>query len=210
MDSIELLKSQSLNIDFDFQNNIGNILIASSLVILTLSEMAINNDDLDYWNIDDRLNKHRTVKDFDAHVQKMLYLLKGVGSLEAVITKSSNNNYHFVEFNDVSRGICIRVLHTFNSKAKYMKKYLDMNNDPNNPKFAYIQYTLDSTKTKVRKIKAVIPSTEGENYRSYNLIRQFEFIKRKLGIIQRKGINQIMRLLKEEISNFALAEVKDP
>lgn len=206
MNSLMLIQSQSLGIDFDFHNKLGNVLIASSLVILALSEVAINNDDLDYWNIDERLNKHRTVKDFDVHVQKMLYFLKAVGPLKASVIKSSSNNYNFVEFNDVSSGACIRVLHTFNPKARYMKKYLKMNEDPNKPRFAYIQYSLDSSKTKVQKVKAVIPSSGGKVYKSLDLLQKFEYTKHNLGVLQREDVNKTMHLLNTSLGTIALTE----
>lgn len=187
-------------IDFEFQNNIGDMLIASSLVVLALAEVAINNDELDYWNIDERLNKHRTVRDFDTHVQKMMYALKEIGKLKASVVKSSSNNYHYVEYNDFESSACLRVLHTFDPGAKYMKKYLKMNEDTTNPKFAYIQYTLDATKTKVRKVKAVIPYTEGKSYISCNLLQQFMYIKQSLGQLHREDVNGTMKVLKTEIA----------
>lgn len=153
MKSLALLQPQSLQIDFDFQNNLGNILVASSLVVLALSEVAIKNDDLEYWSIDERLRKHRTVSDFDYHVQQMLWFLRTAGRMKASIANIGSNNYHFVRYDDELTESCIRVLHTFNPKAKYMKDFLNMNADAENPRFAYIQYTMDHTKSKVRKVK---------------------------------------------------------
>lgn len=206
MDEGLSLVPQNLQINFDFQNNTGNMVIASALVIFVLAEAAINNDDLDYWNIDDRLNKHRTVRDYDAHIQKMLYSLKKAGSLDAKIVKSSSNNYHFVEFIDLENKSCIRVLHTFNPKSKYMKKYLEMNQDTNNPRFAYIQYSLDTTKTQVRKVKAVIPYIGGNSYISCNLFQQFKIVKGNFGQIRREEINKLLELLKKDVSKGILAE----
>lgn len=202
------LLPQSLVIDFDFQGNIGNPLIVSSLVVLSLAEVAINNDDLDYWNIDNRLNKHRTVKDFDAHVQKMLLELGKVGSMTASVINSSSNNYHFVEFNDSVNGACIRVLHTFTPSANYMKKYLNKNKNIENPQFAYIQYSLDKSKTKVRGVKAVIPNVVGERYISCDLFQAFYSVKHSIGKIKREDVNRMLRQLKNEVSgNISTGEM---
>lgn len=199
--------SGTYGIQINFHSQIANVLVVSSLIILALSEVAINNDDLDYWNIDERLNKHRTVRDYDIHVQKMLLSLKKVGSLNATLVNTGINNYHFVEFNDAISGICIRVLHTFNPKAKYMKKYLAMNSNPNAPRFAYIQYSLDNTKSKVRKLKVVIPGADGNVYSSIDLFQQFCAIKQNLGQIQRNSINKMLCLLQTETN--AAAQIKE-
>ena len=198
MDRLGIFQPQNLRIDFNFQHNKADILIASSLVIFVLSEVAIKNEDLDYWDIDDRLKKHRTVREFDYHVQQMLWLLKDAGGLKASISNCGSNNYHFVQYDDVETDSCMRVLHTFNPKAKYMKKYLSMNQDYDNPRFAYIQYSIDSSKTNIRKIKMVIPGIDGGTYRSYNLIHQYKIVKQYLGPIKRDEINRIMHSLKEE------------
>ena len=199
------LLPQSLIIDFVFQGNVGTPLIAGALIILSLAETAINNDDLDYWNIDDRLNKHRTVRDFDAHVQKMLFSLGLVGSMTASVVNSSGNQYHYVEFNDSRKEACIRILHTFNPKANYMKKYLERNRDMEAPGFAYIQYSLDKSKTKVRSVKAVIPDAAGGDYRSYDLSKQFFIVKQSVGKLPRNNINSVLLQLKKEFSGNILA-----
>lgn len=172
------------------------------MVILRLSEVAINNDDFEYWNVDNRLNKHRTVEDFDVHVQKMLLALGSAGGLTASVSSVKENGYFFVEFNDVAQETCIRVLHTVNYRAKYMRKYFEMNCDLDNARFAYVQYELSKEKTKVEKVKAVVPDETGKKYICCDLSEQFLTIKQHLGAFNRDDIDSMLCQLREEVARI--------
>lgn len=172
------------------------------LEILVLAEKAMNHTDLEYWNIDADLDKHRKTREFDAHVQKMLLFLEKVGSFTVLKKKSSDNGYYYTLLVDDSSGACIRVLHTFAPKAKYMDSYLQMNTDIEHPKFAYIQY---ETKKEVTDVRMVIPDSNGNTHESYPLFDSFSQLKKQNEHIQRKDITELLKKLKEDNQALQLA-----
>lgn len=189
---------QNMQIDSAFRDIKAERLLISVLIILVLAEKAINCDDLVYWNVDNKLDKHRTVRNYDTHVQKMLRYLEKVGRWEASVETIESNSYSYTIFYDSVKNKYLRVLNTFDPKAKYQERYLNMNQDIENPRFAYIKFSLNKDKTEINQLKLIIPDTEGKNKIVLCLLPQFEQIKLKLGQIRREDIFEKIESLKVE------------
>ena len=171
--------------------------ICAILRIFLAAEFATSKADKVPWLIEDKLNKRRKVFEFDCHLQQMLLYIKNIGNYYAHCIECGNKSLYKTELK-TDDGYYLHFNHSFNYEAKYNKKYIELNEDTDNPKFAASQ----AAEITDDKNVIVIPSrnigshvlNEVELSKELNHLRQV--------FLNNKNVNPTNIL--DEIKNFSI------
>lgn len=177
----------------------GGVFLSSVISVFALSECATNKRNLVYWSTGTNLSKHRSTREFDEHVQKMLLYLGRIGNFEASEVQCGNNGYTRTELKSILNKSCVHVLHTFDPKASYLSKYLSMNADYENPKFAVIKYDLNRDKSGIGKIFFSIPTLEGKLSTVFDLTQAYVAKRNAIHANNDFEINDELESLKNQL-----------
>lgn len=137
------------------------------LEIFLLTEKMVRENNF-LLEIDERLLKRRGSYEFDKYLQHWISKVKIEGYLTAKIISCGSSGCYKAEL-IVNNSIYIHFSRSFNRGAQYNAKYLSMNSDTDQPRFACVVYTLNDTKDTVEKLEFLIPSRNGEKDERYEL-----------------------------------------
>ena len=171
--------------------------IATIIQVLSLAEIAISKKDVVYWDVSENLNKHRETREFDLHVQKMLLFLEKIGGFQSSVVPCGGNGFFRTLLKNSETEECILIVHSWDPTAQYMKEYIQMNTNPQKPKFALIQYDLNKARTQIKNLRFVIPTKGGTLCESINLLPLVNEIKKTLPE-NIEGVSECIRFIKEE------------
>lgn len=208
MGSREVIKTntnsliQASNIPPHQENLIGtNHPLLTIMQVFSLAELAISKKDVVYWTISENLDKHRETREYDVHVQKMLLFLERVGSFQAEEVSCGGNGFYRTLLKNPQTDECILVVHSWDRDALYLKKYLQMNSDIHNPKFALIQYDLNQSRTHLENLKFVIPVEGGLAYVPNDLMPLVSEVRKTLSV-STHNISEYVQSMKNKLTEI--------
>lgn len=165
--------------------------------VLSLAEIAISKKDVVYWDVSEDLNKHRETREFDLHVQKMLLYLEKIGEFQASVVPCGGNGFFRTLLKNSKTDECILIVHSWDPAAQYMKEYIQMNTNPQKPKFALIEYDLNKARTQIKNLRFIIPTNDGTLYEPKNLMPLINEIKKAFSPNDR-GVSECIQFIKEQ------------
>ena len=171
--------------------------IVTIMQVLSLAEIAISKKDVVYWDVSEDLNKHRETREFDLHVQKMLLYLEKIGEFQASVVPCGGNGFFRTLLKNSKTDECILIVHSWDPAAQYMKEYIQMNTNPQKPKFALIEYDLNKARTQIKNLRFIIPTNDGTLYEPKNLMPLINEIKKAFSPNDR-GVSECIQFIKEQ------------
>ena len=156
--------------------NASQDIIPNLLMLFVLSEITLS-ESTNSLNIDARIKCRRGAYQFDMFLQHWLTQIPQTNQIQVDLISCGNCGYHRTDIT-INGNVHLLFMYSFDRNAKYLEKYLQMNNDPSSPKFAYFLYNLDSTKEKVNRLKLIIPGCQkGNQDEEYDLTTILETLR---------------------------------
>lgn len=205
--SNNLLLSNNMILSHDTLVSASNPLI-TIMQVFCLAELAIDKKDVVYWTVSENLDKHRETREFDVHIQKMLLFLEKIGAFQAEEVPCGGNGFYRTLLKNPQTNESILVVHSWDSAALYMKKYLQMNLDISNPKFALIQYDLNKQRTQLQNLRFVIPVEGGLAYAPNNLMPLVQEVRKPLAL-GTHNVSENIQSIKTRLQQIEIPDIKE-
>lgn len=168
--------------------------IIRMVMLVALAERAVQEDNQSIWLQNNDLNKRRATYHYDNHLQQMINYVGQIGCFAARTIKCGNSGLHKAELYTTMDGesLIVHIHNNFNPQSGYNHVYLNMNANPNQKKYAYIEYHLDSSKQNVNSLQWVVPDISGEIDRAYT-INLFPVLQRLRRSVQGNPIERVLQ-----------------
>lgn len=205
--SNNLLLSNNMILSHDALVSASKPLI-TIMQVFCLAELAIDKKEVVYWTVSENLDKHRETREFDVHIQKMLLFLEKIGEFQAEVVPCGGNGFYRTLLKNPQTNESILVVHSWDRAALYMKKYLQMNSDISNPKFAIIQYDLNKQRTKLQNLKFIIPVEGGLAYAPNDLMPLVYEVRKPL-VLGTHSVSENIQSIKTRLQQIERPDIKE-
>ena len=171
-----LLSNQEISFDLIDQYFLTVVLMAIAIAEENDSTNNYSNN-VPYWDVSENLNKHRSIRECDEHIQKIIVWLKTIFTYNCSVFSCSRNGYCRAKIECETRNIVFFVIHSYNENSKYLKPFFEMNENSQEPKFMFLKYDYDNKNGKINRIVLNIPNVTGEIEKEIDLTKSYEAIK---------------------------------
>ena len=177
-----------------------NSVLQRILAVFALTELSQYNDNQDKpWRINEKLGKRRNAYAFDRDLHCMIDYINKFGEYSATVIGCGKSGFYRTELNKKD-GTTIHFFQKFNPAAKYLKPYLEKNNENENPKYGVFEYNIGKDNC-INSVIFYVPTGEDNYNRKIDLTNAFIEVRDKL---KQQSVGALLEQLKDRQNNYRI------